>query len=126
MGDCDESMIIVIDARPGVTVPAFRRSCRTRVNESTTEPLPSGDGQSNVEDSTVILQISSSQLETTRPLSQSTGSSASRRFPGALSHLSIDANPDAFVAVDLDNRIVNWNEKSTALFGWSKEEAIGQ
>src|SRR4029077_10240626 len=50
----------------------------------------------------------------------------STRFTEALSHLSIEVNPDEFVAVDLDNRIVNWNAKSVSLFGWSKEEVIGQ
>jgi PAS domain S-box-containing protein len=123
MSDCDESMIIVIDARPGVTIPALRRSCSSKVAPGDT-PLPASEGkQTGAGDNTVILNISAPKIDTN---TQAPLVSHSTRFTEALSHLSIEANPDAFVAVDLDNRIVNWNAKSVALFGWSKEEAIGQ
>ncbi len=43
----------------------------------------------------------------------------------ARSELIIETAPDAFIGVDLEGRIVNWNAQATAIFGWTKEEAIG-
>jgi PAS domain S-box-containing protein len=34
--------------------------------------------------------------------------------------------PDAVVVCDSDARVVRWNPESEKLFGWKKEEAIGQ
>jgi PAS domain S-box-containing protein len=130
MSDCDESMIIVIDARPGVTVPAFRRSCGgTAVSpDGPTERFSAGEGHHTVtEDRTMFFKIGSPKLEPNSQGNYATEPETEQgRFHEVLSHLSIEANPDAFVAVDLDNRIVNWNTKASTLFGWSKEEAIGQ
>ena len=33
---------------------------------------------------------------------------------------------DAFVGMDTDGRIVDWNERAEAMFGWTREEAIGR
>ena len=33
---------------------------------------------------------------------------------------------DAFVGMDTDGRIVEWNERAEAMFGWPREEAIGR
>src|SRR5215813_6729044 len=124
MSDCDESKIFVIDARPGATIPAFRRNCGSSVaQEVATQPLPAADGRQRAEASTVILKIEAPRFEANTRVPVASQTSA---VTEALPLLSIEATPDAFVAVDLDNRIVNWNAKSVALFGWSKEEAIGQ
>src|SRR5262252_9349685 len=107
MSDCDQSMIFVIDARPGVTIPAFRRNCGTRVaQEVATEPLPTADDRQRAEASTVILKIATPRFEVNTQVPVASQTSG---FTEALSLLSIEATPDAFVAVDLDNRIANWN-----------------
>src|SRR5690606_26197870 len=33
---------------------------------------------------------------------------------------------EAFVAIDSDSRIVEWNEQAEATFGWSREEVLGE
>ncbi len=38
----------------------------------------------------------------------------------------LDHSHDAFVAVDHDGRITDWNAKAQAMFGWSAAEAVGQ
>jgi two-component system, sensor histidine kinase and response regulator len=38
----------------------------------------------------------------------------------------IESARDAFVAVDADHRILDWNPAAERLFGWSREEAIGR
>jgi PAS domain S-box-containing protein len=38
----------------------------------------------------------------------------------------IEASQDAFVGVDLKGRITDWNTQARRMFGWSREEAIGQ
>lgn len=43
----------------------------------------------------------------------------------ARSQLIIESAPDAFIGIDLDSRIVAWNARATAVFGWSREEALG-
>ena len=37
----------------------------------------------------------------------------------------IETASDAFVSVDTDGRIVEWNRKAEETFGWTREEAIG-
>jgi diguanylate cyclase (GGDEF)-like protein/PAS domain S-box-containing protein len=37
----------------------------------------------------------------------------------------IETASDAFVSVDTDGRIVEWNRKADETFGWTREEAIG-
>ncbi|MFK3737714.1 sensor histidine kinase [Massilia sp. TN1-12] len=41
-------------------------------------------------------------------------------------HTIIDTAQDAFIGVDLDGRIVDWNTQARAMFGWSRGEAIGK
>lgn len=41
-------------------------------------------------------------------------------------HTIIDTAQDAFIGVDLDGRIVDWNTQARAMFGWSRSEAIGK
>ena len=38
----------------------------------------------------------------------------------------IDTALDGFTQLDEDGRIVQWNPRAEALFGWSREEAVGQ
>jgi len=37
----------------------------------------------------------------------------------------LDHAPDAFVSMDGDGRIIEWNEQAVAIFGWSRQEALG-
>jgi PAS domain S-box-containing protein len=41
-------------------------------------------------------------------------------------HTIIDTAQDAFIGVDLDGYIVDWNTQARAMFGWSRGEAIGK
>jgi diguanylate cyclase (GGDEF)-like protein/PAS domain S-box-containing protein len=38
----------------------------------------------------------------------------------------VDASGDAILATDLEGRITTWNDGATELYGWTREEAIGQ
>ena len=38
----------------------------------------------------------------------------------------IDAAHDAYIAMDGNNLIVDWNRQAEAIFGWSREEALGR
>ena len=38
----------------------------------------------------------------------------------------LDALPDAVVALEPDGRVIWWNETAHAIFGYSREQAIGQ
>jgi sigma-B regulation protein RsbU (phosphoserine phosphatase) len=44
----------------------------------------------------------------------------------ARSELIIETAPDAFIGFDKDCRILNWNDQAVKMFGWSREETIGQ
>ncbi|MGZ5183084.1 MAG: ATP-binding protein, partial [Ramlibacter sp.] len=38
----------------------------------------------------------------------------------------IETAQDAFISADLDGRITDWNSAARAMFGWSREEAVGR
>jgi PAS domain S-box-containing protein len=38
----------------------------------------------------------------------------------------IETAQDAFISVDLDGRITDWNSAAQAMFGWRREEAVGR
>lgn len=38
----------------------------------------------------------------------------------------VDTAQNAFLSVDMTGRIVDWNEQACRMFGWTREEAIGQ
>lgn len=38
----------------------------------------------------------------------------------------VETAPDAFIGFDLDSLIVDWNTQATAVFGWSREAAMGR
>ena len=40
--------------------------------------------------------------------------------------LVLDTAPDAFITLDRDGRITTWNAAAERMFGWTKQEAIGQ
>ena len=40
--------------------------------------------------------------------------------------LVLDTAPDAFITLDRDGRITNWNAAAERLFGWTEEEALGE
>ena len=40
--------------------------------------------------------------------------------------LVLDTAPDAFITLDRDGRITTWNAAAERMFGWTKEEAVGQ
>jgi PAS domain S-box-containing protein len=44
----------------------------------------------------------------------------------ARAHLILDTAHDAFVGMDADSRIVNWNAQAEKTFGWTREEALGR
>ncbi len=39
--------------------------------------------------------------------------------------LIIDTAHDAFIAIDAQGRVIDWNPRATAMFGWTREEALG-
>src|SRR5207249_2403240 len=44
----------------------------------------------------------------------------------SLAELLIDVLPDALLALSLDGRILSWNRRAVAIFGYGAEEAIGR
>jgi putative two-component system response regulator len=38
----------------------------------------------------------------------------------------IDAAGDAFIAIDAEGRIVEWNQEATVVFGWQRAEVLGE
>ena len=38
----------------------------------------------------------------------------------------MDDTADAVIVMDLDGRIVDWPSSAEALFGWTREEAVGR
>ena len=44
----------------------------------------------------------------------------------ARAHLILDTAHDAFIGMDADSRIVNWNAQAEKVFGWTREEALGR
>jgi PAS domain S-box-containing protein len=44
----------------------------------------------------------------------------------ARARMVLDSAHDAFIGMDSDGRIVSWNAQAAAIFGWSRDEAIGR
>jgi PAS domain S-box-containing protein len=42
------------------------------------------------------------------------------------SRLIVDSAYDAYVAMDVDGRIIDWNRQAETVFGWRREQAIGR
>jgi PAS domain S-box-containing protein len=40
--------------------------------------------------------------------------------------LILDTAHDAFVAIDPENRVVEWNPQATKMFGWTRDEVLGK
>lgn len=47
-------------------------------------------------------------------------------FDGDRWRALVDSARDAYVAVDADGVVTEWNRRASALFGWEREEAVGQ
>src|SRR2546423_9844989 len=45
---------------------------------------------------------------------------------GQLARLILDAANDAFVSIDEDSRIIEWNRQAEQTFGWSRAEVAGK
>src|SRR2546423_13672571 len=45
---------------------------------------------------------------------------------GQLAQLILDAANDAFVSIDEDSRIIEWNRQAEQTFGWSRAEVVGR
>lgn len=50
---------------------------------------------------------------------------ALRKSEGTIRSI-MEMAPDAFIATDMKGLITEWNTQATAMFGWSREEAIGR
>lgn len=59
------------------------------------------------------------------PSSHQPASSSESFWNGHLRKL-LDSTLDAFVTIGFDGRVLDWNERAETLFGWSRDEAIGQ
>jgi sigma-B regulation protein RsbU (phosphoserine phosphatase) len=57
-----------------------------------------------------------------------TGIDATQRLAQseARARLIIDTAPDAFIGIDAESRIVDWNRQAAVTFGWPADEAIGR
>jgi len=105
-------------------------------NEKVTEPLP----EDLQDDSERVVQT---MISTVRPWSGPTPSEQAlterqlheqkqkvlrvvKRLADAeaRAELVVETAPDAFVGVDVDGRILNWNAQATAIFGWTKRQAL--
>jgi PAS domain S-box-containing protein len=49
-----------------------------------------------------------------------------RRASEEQTRLIVDSAYDAFIAMDASGLITDWNQQAEAIFGWSREEAMGQ
>jgi PAS domain S-box-containing protein len=41
-------------------------------------------------------------------------------------HLILDTSYEAFISIDGEGRIIDWNTEASRIFGWSREEAVGR
>ena len=48
------------------------------------------------------------------------------RASEARTRLIVDTAHDAFIAMDIEGRITDWNAQAEATFGWSRSEAVGR
>jgi diguanylate cyclase (GGDEF)-like protein/PAS domain S-box-containing protein len=61
-----------------------------------------------------------------RDIGERTRAEAALRESEARTRLIIESAHDAFVSIDENNQIVDWNRQAEVMFGWSRNEAIGQ
>ena len=55
-----------------------------------------------------------------------TASAPASGVPGTLEVYLLDQVPAAVVVADLDGLVTLWNREAEAIFGWTREEAIGR
>ena len=46
--------------------------------------------------------------------------------PEKKARIILDRTYDAFVEIDTNNIIVDWNTRAEIIFGWTREQAIGK
>lgn len=67
------------------------------------------------------------QLQKKPPMTDSvTPSDSDRPILPELARDLLNAAPDAAIVLDDSGRIVEWNDRATAMFGWSREETVGR
>jgi PAS domain S-box-containing protein len=78
-------------------------------------------GKPVFDDSGAFLGYRGTGIDVTESVRAQAAARAAERRAAAV----IAAAPDAFLAVDADGVVVDWNERAASLLGWSPEEAIG-
>src|SRR5580704_2653532 len=63
-------------------------------------------------------------IPSTSGLERQPGQSETATAPGR--KLFIKASPLAIIAVDLEDRVILWNDSAERMFGWSENEVLGQ
>jgi PAS domain S-box-containing protein len=62
----------------------------------------------------------------TRDITERKQADEKLRMNETRTRLIVDTAYDAFVAIDTDGRITDWNRQAEVTFGWSRQEAIGR
>ena len=81
-----------------------------------TTKIPFRDGQGNI---TGLVGIS-------RDITKRKEAEEALRKSEEKTRVILDSAYDAFVAIDAAGRIIDWNRQACAVFGWSREEALGR
>jgi diguanylate cyclase (GGDEF)-like protein/PAS domain S-box-containing protein len=114
-----------VAARDDAGTPAF--ALPVLVGEHTVAVLEfvnAPDGGAEVEDKLVdVLPHIASQLGR---VVERTRAEAAVRASEEQTRLIIETADDAFVAIDAESRIVDWNGAATRTFGWDHAEAVGK
>jgi len=65
-------------------------------------------------------------IGTIREISEQKQTEESLNKSEALTHAILDSSNDAFVGMDADGNIIEWNKKAEKIFGWNRSEVIGR
>jgi PAS domain S-box-containing protein len=65
-------------------------------------------------------------VKVTRDVSERRRAEESLRISEERSRTIIESAYDAFISIDINGRITDWNLQAESIFGWSREEAIGR
>ncbi len=82
----------------------------------------------DVQVSSAVIDDASGQVLCTvvRDITERKRAEAALRSSELRSRLIVDTANDAFVAMDIEGRIIEWNRQAEVTFGWSRDEAIGR
>jgi len=108
---CPEFQTEINKAVKGIVKKACRARIRIRQGSSSLPVLISMSALSSGEDTKISVVITDRKKDEER-----------LRFQSRL----LDAVGDAVIAVDIDHKIIFWNEGATRTYGWKPEEAIGK